>query len=240
MKAIATRAVQWEGDPTEADVAIRSHAFAALGKICLQRDDLAKRLVELFVLHLNDREAVAVRSNCLIVLSDLCERYTSLVDRFVVNMADLLKDENPFLRKQAVLVLSSLLSEGYITFRGAIVYRYLYILGDPVDSVRNLAESIVVRILHPSNAAVFSSIFLDVVCVLNKWAGHASFQGAAGNGGFELLQFPQRRSMIYSFLLSLMTNEQKLSIYSQLVTNFLAAFIDTESPVELPKAREEA
>jgi len=46
--------------------------------------------------------------------------------------------------------------------------------------------------------------------------------------------------MIYSFLLSLMTNEQKLSIYSQLVTNFLAAFIDVEAPVELPKAKEEA
>jgi len=240
IKAIASRGVQCEGTPTAADIAMRSHAFGALGKLCLKRDDLAKRLVELFVLHLNDGEAVTVRSNCLIVLSDLCERYTSLVDRFVVNMAELLKDGNAFLRKQAVLVLSSLLSENFITFRGPIVYRFLYVLGDPVDSVRNLAESITTRVLHPQNAGVFSSIFLDVVCVLNNWAGHPCFQGAAGNSAFALLQFPERRSMIYSFLLSLMSNEQKLSVYSQLVTNFLAAFIDAEAPVKLPKAREDA
>lgn len=240
IQSIATNTILGEGPPTAADITLRSHAFAALGKVCLRREDLAKRLVEVFVLHLSPREPSTVRSNVLIVLRDLCEAYTSLVDRFVSSMADCLRDDNAFLRKQAVIVLASLLSEKYVTFRGDIVYRFLYVLGDPVDSIRGLAESIVIRILQPQYPALFANNFLDVVCTLNNWTGHANFQGACGNSDFALIQFPQRRSKIYSFLLSLMSNEQKLTIYSQLVTAFLAPFLDGETCVELPRVREDA
>merc|ERR1719326_2610146 len=139
MKSIATDTLRCKGLPTAADSGMRSHAFAALGKVCLRREDLAKRLIELFVLHLSPRQPFPVRSNVLLVLRDLCEGYTSLVDRFISNMADLLRDENVFLRKQAVVVLASLLSEKYVTFRGSIMYRFLYALSDPVDSIRTLA-----------------------------------------------------------------------------------------------------
>merc|ERR1740117_1642098 len=105
--------------------------------------------------------------------------------------------------------MASLLSENYINFRGSIMFRFIYVLSDPEPSIRELAESIVARVLHPRNTALFANSFLDAVCVLNNWTGHPTYQSAAGNKEFALLD-PFRRSVIYSFLLSLMTNEQKL------------------------------
>jgi hypothetical protein len=235
IQAIASNTLQIEGSSLSLGAAVRSHAFAALGKLCLQREDLAKKFVELFVLHLSSREAFAVRNNVLMVLRELCERYTSLVDRFVPSMTDLLRDSNELLRKQAVTVLASLLSESYLKFKGSIVHRFLYALSDPAASVRKLAESVVVRILHPRNPALFPQVFLDVICALNGWAGHPGLQSAVENKEFSLLDSPSRRTIIYRFILSLMTNEQKFTLYSQMVSVFLTPFVEVEDRVELPR-----
>jgi condensin-2 complex subunit D3 len=239
IEAIATDRLVKDDMLKTSNVAVRSHAFGALGKICLHREDLAKQLVELFVIHLNEREAVSVRNNVLLVLRDFCERYTSLVDRFAAEMAGLLCDRSAFLRKQAVMALSSLLSEEFIHFRGAVVVRFLYALSDPVEQIRGLAESVVVRILHRRNNALFLTVFLDMVCMLNGWSGHPTYKGAQGNNNFALPECPERRLMVYTFLLSLMTNEQRLTIYSQAVTVFLSIFLDVDKPVALPSTREE-
>lgn len=241
IQSIATQAMRSHDTSTIGSAAVRSHAFAALGKVCLQREELAKKNVELFVLHLDSREAFEVRNNALLVLGDLCARYTCLVERFVVSMARLLCDENSLLRKQAVLVLSSLLSEGYIHFRGMLVHRFLCVLGDPSESIRNVAEYVAVRILHPANPDAISSAFVDLVCVLTGWAGHPSHQDSPlGNKGFELLEFPERRFKIYNFILAMLPDEKKLSIFSQLITDFLGAFLDHEVYVAIPMSQEDA
>jgi condensin-2 complex subunit D3 len=236
LQAIACNTVQHEGSLVAIDPTIRGNAFVALGNLCLQREELAKKTVELFVLHLNAREVFIVRNNVLIILMDLCARYTSLVDRFVACMTDLLRDPHELLRKQSVMVLASLLSEDYIKFKGSIVHRFLYLLSDPSADITKLVECVFMRILHPRNAAIFANTFLDGVCGLNGWAGHPEFQSAVSNKDFTLLKAPRRRAAVYRFMLSAMTNEQKFSVCNQMVTSFLAPFTDAETPIDLPRA----
>lgn len=217
---------------------LRSHAVAALGKLCLHHEALAKRSVEIFVFLLGPAEPLAVRSTALIVLSDLCVQYTALVDRFVLHLADLLRDDSELLRRQAAMVLASLLSESFIKFRGNPMYRFLYALSDPSLDVRSIVESTFERILLPRQPGLFSWIFVGTMCVLNGWSGHPSYPGAETNKQFSLANGPKRRAQIYRFMLSLMTREQKFNVCCQLVTGFLAHFTVSEEwqRLELPSS----
>mmetsp|Transcript_34803 Transcript_34803/g.75882 ORF Transcript_34803/g.75882 Transcript_34803/m.75882 type:complete len:1483 (+) Transcript_34803:46-4494(+) len=235
VQTIATNTIWRDGARVDTPPAARGQAFAALGKFCLRKDALAKKTLELFVLHLNSGESFVVRNNALIVLGDLCVHYTSLVDRFVPCMTDLLRDENELLRKQASMILASLLAEDFIKFRGSIMLRFLYVLSDPSDTVRSLVESVFARILCSRNTTMFSQNFLDIICALNGWSGLAAFQGAMGNDDFSLQKAPSRRAAIYRFMLANMSNDQKFSVCAQIVTTLLAAFIDAEERTELPQ-----
>lgn len=240
VQTIATNTIFRNTHRVHTDQAVRGQAFASLGKFCLKKDALAKKSVELFVLHLSSNECSVVRNNVLIVLGDLCIHYTSLVDRFVPRMTELLRDPNELIRKQAAMILASLLSEDFIKFRGSILLRFLLLLSDSSESVRGFVECVFARILHQRNAAMFSQNFLDVVCALNGWAGLANFQGAKGNEDFSLQAFPARRAMIYRFMLTLMSNDQKFNVVAQIVTTLLAAFVDAEEKVELPATMSES
>jgi len=236
---VATNTIWRNGERVDTDPAVRGQAFATLGKFCLRKDVLAKKSMELLVLHLNPNESFVVRNNVLIVLGDLCIHYTSLVDRFVPCMTGLLQDSNELLRKQAAMTLAALLSEDFIKFRGSIMLRFLYALSDPSEPVRSFVECIFARILHVRNPTMFSQCFLDVICSMNGWAGLPNFQGASGNEEFSLQRSPSRRAMIYRFMLSLMSNDQKFNACAQIVTTLLASFVDAEETIELPRTTAE-
>lgn len=223
------------------DTALRAHAVVALGKLCLQSDALAKRTIELFVCLLRESEPLAVRSNALVVLGDLCVRYTSLVDRFLPCISDLLRDPLELLRRQCTMVLSSLLSESYIKFRGLLMFRFLYVLCDSASEIRNLVECVFHKILHRRNPSLLPHCFVDVVCTLNGWPGHPNFKGAVGNESFSLHLYPSRRTIIYRFVLSLLTAEHKFLICSQMVTGFLSGFTAVEDArrLQLPRTLNE-
>merc|ERR1719210_2159231 len=235
VQTIATNTIWRDGARVETDPAARGQAFATLGKFCLRKDALAKKSVELLVLHLSTSESFVVRNNVLIALGDLCIHYTSLVDRFIPYMTGLLRDPNELLRKQSAMIVASLLSEDFIKLRGSIMLRFLYVLSDPSETVRTFVESVFARILHLRNATMFSQNFLDVICALNNWVGLANFQGALGNEEFSLQKSPSRRAMIYRFMLALMSNDQKFNVCAQIVTTLLAAFVDSEEKIELPQ-----
>mmetsp|Transcript_34181 Transcript_34181/g.66164 ORF Transcript_34181/g.66164 Transcript_34181/m.66164 type:complete len:1576 (+) Transcript_34181:42-4769(+) len=239
VQTIATNTIWRNGERVDTDARARGHAFAALGKFCLKKDLLAKKSVELLVLHLNPGESLVVRNNVLVCLGDLCNQYTSLVDRFVPHMTLLFRDSSDLLRKQAAMIMASLLSEDFIKFRGSIMLRFIYLLGDPSEPVRNFVECLFARILHSRNATLFSQNFLDVICALNAWHGLANFQGAQGNEDFSLQGSPSRRAAIYRFMLTLMSNDQKFNVCAQIVTTLLAAFVDAEEKIDLPITTDE-
>merc|ERR1719410_541749 len=132
------------------------------------------------------------------------------------------------------MILASLISEDFIKFRGSIMVRFIYLLGDPSEPVRDFVECLFARILHTRNANMFSQNFLDVICALNAWDGLANFQGAQGNEAFSLQGSSSRRAAIYRFMLTLMPNDHKFNVCAQIVTTLLAAFVDAEEKIDLP------
>eukprot|EP00933_Yihiella_yeosuensis_P016339 TRINITY_DN13999_c0_g1_i1.p1 TRINITY_DN13999_c0_g1~~TRINITY_DN13999_c0_g1_i1.p1 ORF type:complete len:515 (+),score=118.48 TRINITY_DN13999_c0_g1_i1:386-1930(+) len=139
-------------------------------------------------------------------------------------MADMLRDEKELHRRQCAMVLASLLSENYIKFRGPLMFRFMFALSDPTEGVRHLVECVFARIVLTRHPGLFAQIFVETLCALNGWLGHPSYQGAKGNEAFSLASSPERRTVVYRFMLRLMNREQKFNVCSQLVTGFLAAF----------------
>jgi hypothetical protein len=149
-------------------------------------------------------------------------------------LANLLKEPNELLRKQAIMIIASLLSESFVKFRGLLVYRLLYSLSDPSKHIRGIVECIFQRMLLRRNPACLSQIFGDAICALNGWVGHPRYNSAEGNEEFSLCHNPERRVAVYQFILSTLSREQKFTVCSQLVTVFLAAFVDEELQLVLP------
>ena len=52
--------------------AVQAHAWAALGKICLTDEGLAKKCMPLLVQELGRAHAPAVRNNIIVALADMC------------------------------------------------------------------------------------------------------------------------------------------------------------------------
>lgn len=94
---------------------------SAVGKLCLQHEDLAKKSVPALVRELEVCEDVAVRNNVVIVLCDLCIRYPVMVDKYIPYVAMCLKDSDPFIRKQTLILLTNLLQ---VRVRRALSFPY--------------------------------------------------------------------------------------------------------------------
>eukprot|EP00931_Biecheleriopsis_adriatica_P014007 TRINITY_DN11559_c0_g1_i1.p1 TRINITY_DN11559_c0_g1~~TRINITY_DN11559_c0_g1_i1.p1 ORF type:complete len:1432 (+),score=347.14 TRINITY_DN11559_c0_g1_i1:592-4296(+) len=235
LQAAALDALEREGQRLQLPPAVRGHAFVALGKLCLRREALAKRLIELFMLHLDERQPYVVRNNVLLVFGDLCAQYTSLAERFLPQATDLLRDPNELLRKQAVMLLASLISEDFVKLRGDVLYRFVYVLSDPAERVRLAMESVFLRVLLLRQPQLFQQHFVDIIYALNGWETAPGQQGLAGNQAFSLVSAPGRRAAVYSFMLSYMSSEQKLAACSQIVISLLGAFVAPEGQsISLP------
>lgn len=61
-------------ETTAQPASVRAHAYLALGKLCLQRDDLAKKWVPAMARELAVCPDPAVRNNIVVIMSDLCVR----------------------------------------------------------------------------------------------------------------------------------------------------------------------
>jgi len=219
---------------------LRGHAFVAFGKLCLRREQLAKKSIEMLIHFLTVKgEAISVRNNILIVLGDLAMAYTSLVDRFIPLITNFLGHESLLLRKTSLLILSSLLAEDYIKFKGNIIHRLLFLIADPAVEISEFVEAIFLRILQPRNNLLFQQHFVETICALNGWSDHPNFPGVCGGGTETLFTLNdcedyKRRNRIYEFMLKKMTREQKYNVTNSLVMNFLGGLTD-EFAAPIPK-----
>lgn len=241
LEAIATNRVYRAGSTEHVPLpaSLRAAAMVAFGRICLQKESIAKRAVSKFAAHLSKEEHPVVRNNVLIVLGDLCVVYTGMVDQYLPWITTCLSDPNDLIRFQAAVVTSSLLAEDYIKFKGQIVYRLLYLLSDPNVKIRAFAESVFARILFLRHAGSLKTLFVETVCALNGYLRHPAFQGAQGNREFYLTASLNRRREIFEFMLkNIATTEQKFNAIMQLSQSFLAAFVDedvTNGAVTVPE-----
>jgi condensin-2 complex subunit D3 len=198
----------------------------------------------------------AVQSNTLLVLGDLCVRYTNMADRYLPVMASCLQagtsdpDANilnlgssgsAIVRKHAVLLLSSLLLQDYIKWRGLLFHRFLVATSDEDEGVAHLAGTVLCGPLWLRNPKLFFNHFVEALFVLNRCTAHpiyvaAATMGDGGSGiavGFEGIQLrgsvgEARRHGMYEFLLSKMSDEEKIGVTARLAKEVLGGALNSQ------------
>ena len=234
--------------------AIRAHAFTVLGKFCLRDEGLARRSLTLLARELHPslpNPNQSVQSNALLVLGDLCVRYTNMTDRYLPVMATCLQngtgdnisilERSSVVRKHAVLLLSSLLLQDYIKWRGLLFHRFLVACSDEDEEVAVLAESVLSGPLMVRNPKIFFNHFVESIFVLNKCIAHPIYVSAArqGDGGsgiavsFDGIELDgpageQRRRNMYNFLLSKLSDEEKIGVTARLAKEVLGEAVGNE------------
>ncbi|VEU39798.1 unnamed protein product [Pseudo-nitzschia multistriata] len=234
--------------------AIRAHAFTVLGKFCLRDEDLARQSLTLFARELHPslpNPSQSVQSNALLVMGDLCVRYTNMTDRYLPTMASCLQngctsdisvlERSSVVRKHAVLLLSSLLLQDYIKWRGLLFHRFLVACSDDDEEVAVLAESVLSGPLMVRNPKIFFNHFVESIFVLNRCVAHpiyvsATRQGDGGSGiavGFDGINLDgkegeARRRNMYNFLLSKLTDEEKIGVTARLAKEVLGEAVGNE------------
>jgi condensin-2 complex subunit D3 len=240
---------------------IRAHAFTVLGKFCLRDEALARKSLTLLARELHpavNNTNPSVQSNALLVLGDLCVRYTNMTDRYLPVMASCLQngtdsgksislmDQSPVVRKHAVLLLSGLLLQDYIKWRGLLFHRFLVACCDDDEEVATLAETVLSGPLWVRNPKLFFNHFVESIFVLNRCTAHpiyisAANQGDGGSGiavGFEgiILNGPDgesRRRQMYDFLLSKLSDEEKIGVTARLAKEVLGGAIESSGDLSI-------
>ena len=200
---------------------IVAHAWAALAKLCLGDERLAKRSLPAFVTALGSARSAAVRNNCLVALADLCVRYTALVDAHVLRISACLKDPAQLVRRQALALLASLLQRDYIKFRGQLFLRFCGALADEAAPVRALAATLLADgQLAPRLPLLAYNHFCEALFALNACTARGAPEAAAYAAESEksLFALPgadadsrQQRMALYSQLLRWMSPVHRLT-----------------------------
>jgi condensin-2 complex subunit D3 len=238
---------------TQMPPSIRAHAFTVLGKFCLRDEILARRSLTILARELHPSITNinhSVQSNALLVLGDLCVRYTNMADRYLPVMASclqngsgnggpLLVDRSAVVRKHAVLLLSNLLLLEFIKWRGLLFHRFLVACSDHDEEVAVLAETVLAGPLWVRNPKLFFNHFVESIFVLNRCAAHPIYISAASHGdggsgiavGFEGINLEGaggecRRRQMYDFLLSKLSDEEKIGVTARLVKEVLGGAIE--------------
>uniref|UniRef100_K1QWD7 Condensin-2 complex subunit D3 n=1 Tax=Magallana gigas TaxID=29159 RepID=K1QWD7_MAGGI len=116
---------------------IRAFAFIALGKLCLQNADLAKKCVAALARELETSPDLTIRNNIVIILCDLCVRYTTTVESYMPSIRACLKDEVPLVRKQTLISITRLLKEDFLKWKGALFFCFITTL---LDEEKEIAD----------------------------------------------------------------------------------------------------
>ncbi|EGD77137.1 hypothetical protein PTSG_07471 [Salpingoeca rosetta] len=213
---------------------LRAHAYLALGKVCLQREELAKTWISSMARELDECPDAAVRNNIVVIMADLCIRYTTFVERYIPTLAGCLRDESPLVRRQALMLLTRLLTEDYIKLKGVLFFRLLVTLVDDDMQVRNLANFCLIHLLFARDPTIFRAHFVEAVYHLNDHRQHPTYnrlpQSDADRARFNFTGVENRtkREYMYRIMLQHCTDVDRLNITQDLCQGVLNAVADEE------------
>ena len=72
---------------------IQAVSVVALAKMCLQNEEMAKKIIPAYGRLLDTTKDVAIKNNIMHALTDMCIRYASLVDPLLPQMTACLKEK---------------------------------------------------------------------------------------------------------------------------------------------------
>ncbi|KAF0775516.1 hypothetical protein AaE_000788 [Aphanomyces astaci] len=182
--------------------AVRAVAFLALGKVSLASQvrkahepphAIAKDSMTMFIRELQTSDNVAIRSNILLILGDLCMQYTSM---------------------------------GYIKWKDALVHYFLHLVVDDNVELAHLARHVLSGALLQKTPNLFTTKFVETIFVLNNAMDPSTSVAALSDADVHALscsgadRFP-RRWDVYQFMLSTMTDFQKVDLTGKLTRGIL-------------------
>ena len=223
----------------KASTKLQAVAIASLGKMCLQNEEQAKKIIPGFGRVLETTTDPAIKNNIMYALADMCVRYASLVDPLLPQMTSCLKDKSPAVRRTTLILLVHLLQEDYLKIRGnsKFFFRILHTLMDPSEEVRHLSKFYLEQRLLKRIPNIVYSNFPEAIFHFTGYRGHATYN--------KLVMTDQEREMfslsgearaadrarLYFFMLDAMTDEQRFQTTYRLCQDVLGGAV--EGAVEL-------
>ena len=134
--------------------------------MCLQNEDMAKRVVPAFGHLLDTTKDPALKNNIMYALSDMCVRYASLVDPLLPQMTACLKDSNLVVRRTTLTTLVHLLQEDYIKMTSVIFFRILQTLCDEIDEIKDLTTFFIQQRLLKRKPKTMYNNFVESIFLL--------------------------------------------------------------------------
>ncbi|XP_074503106.1 condensin-2 complex subunit D3 [Sebastes fasciatus] len=217
---------------------VRAHGVIALGKLCLQHEELVQKYLPVFARELEVGTEVAVRNNVVVIMCDLCVRYTNTVDHYIPNISACLRDNEAVIREQTLIMLTNLLQEEFVKWKGSLFFRFMVALVDPVPAIASLCEYCLLHLLLKKNPEMFSQHFIECIFHFSSYNKHKSYnkfpQSEREKVQFSLkgAQHREKRFRIYRFLLEHFTDAQRFNISIKINQTILACFADEELPLD--------
>jgi len=223
---------------------LRALAVGTLGKMCLQKEDYAKKIIPVYGQILDQTNDAPMKNNIMYVLSDMCVRYASLIDPLKAQMIACLKDESLVVRKTTLILLIHLLQEDYLKIRGKSKFflYFLHTLLDPSREVKDQSQFYIEQRLLKRNANIMCSSFVEAIFHYNNYVGHERFNkfdlSDKERNCFSLEGTANRdkRFVIYSYMLQNMRADEKLKCSAYLNNEVLQGI--SEKKIVLDRATE--
>ena len=148
---------------------LQALSVITLTKMCLQNEDMAKRVVPAFGRLLDTTNDIALKNNIMYSLSDMCIRFASLVDPLIPQMTACLKDENLIVRRTTLTTLIHLLQEDYLKMTSSFFFRILQTLCDVTDEIKDLTTFYIQqRLLKRKPRIMFQNLIGNVQFFANS------------------------------------------------------------------------
>ena len=213
---------------------LQSLVVVSLGKMCLQHEDQAKKIIPAFGNLLDGSQDPAMKNNIMYALTDMCVRYASLVDPLLPQMTACLKDKYPSVRRTTLILLIHLLQEDYLKIRGngKFFFRIIQTLLDPSSEIRHLTTFYIQQRMLKRNTKIMYSNFVESIFHFNDYQDHSSFNKFSVSDKEKVLfdlsgerKLKSRREL-YKFMLENMNDEQKFQITYKLCQDVLGGVVE--------------
>ena len=228
-----------------ASAKLQSLSLVSLGKMCLQHEDKAKKIIPAFGQILESTTDPAMKNNVMFVLTDMCVRYASIVDPLLPQMTSCLKDKYLPVRRTSLINLIHLLQEDYLKIRGngKFFFRILHTLLDPSEEIRQLTTFYIQQRLLKRFPNIMYSFFTESIFHFNDFTEHSSFNKFAMSEKerqmFDLSgeQKTDKRRSLYRVMLEHMDDEQRFKTTYKLSQDVLNGVVEGDikiSPSSVP------
>ena len=219
--------VSWKPTAT-----IQAVSVISLAKMCLQNEEMAKKIIPAFGRLLDTTKDVAIKNNIMYALTDMCVRYASLVDPLLPQMTACLKEKSLVVRRTTLTTLIHLLQEDYLKMNAGMFFRILQTLGDESEEILNLTVFYFQQRLLKRKPKVMYSHFIEAIFHFNEYVGHQSYNKFVVSNRERLLfslkgrENKNERMKLYKFMLEHMNDEQRFQTTYKLCQDILNGCVE--------------